>query len=165
MNRYKRITFIIVVIVLFIILTTSPKHTVGSRCSGHFFSHAEARGAEWIKYTPEIEGIILFYDADSIIRSNKNIVNVWTKEEYVGERLKKERQERPNISYLLIYEEILCGERKQRPLSFVVKSEDGKVLETHDIPKGGEEEYWGFITPGSLGDRLYEILCNGRLRR
>jgi len=158
MNRYKRITFIIVVIVLFIILTTSPKHTVGSRCSGHFFSYAEARGAEWIKYTPEIEGLILFYDAGSIIRSN-NIVNVWTKEEYVGERLKKEREERPNISYLLINEEILCGERKHRPLSFVVKSQDEKVLETHHIPKDEEEEYWGFITPGSLGDRLYEILC------
>ena len=123
------------------------------------FTYTEVCGAEWIKYTPEIEGSILLYDADSIIRSDNNIIKVWTKEEYVGERLKKEREERPNISYLLIYEEIVCGERKQRPLSFVVKSQEGKVLEVHDIPKGEEEEHWGFITPGSLGDRLYELLC------
>jgi|GEM_PF-4796283 len=36
MDRYRLIAFIIVAIGLFIILMASPKHTVGSRCSGHF---------------------------------------------------------------------------------------------------------------------------------
>ena len=115
-------------------------------------------GADWRIYATA-KGTFFYYKPDSIIRSQKNIVKVWTKEEYSEEQIIEERRKIPDISFLLQYQEIHCVERKTRPLSFIAYSEDGVVLNTSKIPKGREEEYWAFVVPDSVGDNLLKLLC------
>ena len=122
------------------------------------FGCAEVWGADWKIYATG-KGVIYYYKPDSIIRSSKDTAKVWTKEEYIAERILKERSETPGISYKLTYEEIHCAEKRIRPLSFVSYSQDGEVLGSANIPRGREEEYWAFIVPDSINDRLYKLLC------
>jgi hypothetical protein len=119
--------------------------------------NAEVWGEAW-KYIEETYSAGYFYDADRIRRS-EDIVTVWIKVLYTEKGVnymvslfgKKYR----TLSRAMFLFEYHCGDKKKRILPIVCYSKDGKVI----ISADDQNPNWNFISPDSVDEALYKILC------
>jgi hypothetical protein len=119
------------------------------------FGNAEVWGADWV-FVGDYNNHHLYYDAQSISRSSKNIFQVTVKDK-VSEQLKKQLEKPPNEdlpSYYISIYEFNCKEKIFRILSYQRYSEDGELLQYRPW-----REEW-LIIP-NLPDfiSLYKIVC------
>jgi len=124
------------------------------------FGYAEVWGADWRLYTKTDlhEG---FYDAENMIHSLRDIVEVWTRLEYtergVIETVKKFGKHYENLSYSLELWEINCAEKKHRLLSITLYSVEGNILYTNQA--GSRPPPWKIILRESVEESLYKAIC------
>jgi hypothetical protein len=124
------------------------------------FGCAEAWAKDWRLYA-KTDLYECFYDAENMIRSSQDIVEVWTKSEFTGrgviETVKKFGKHYENLSYSLELWEINCAEKRHRLLLFTAYSADGNVLYTDQA--GSHPPPWKTISRGSAEESLYKALC------
>jgi hypothetical protein len=134
---------IILIIIGFVILS----------CAGVY-------GADWRSYA-KTDLYECFYDAENMIRSSPDIVEVWTKSEYtergVIEMVKEFGKHYENLSYSLELWEMNCAEKKDRLLSITAYSLEGNILYTDEA--GGHLPPWKIISRESVEESLYNALC------
>jgi hypothetical protein len=119
--------------------------------------NAEVWGADWKLYVTN-ELYWAYYDAQSITRPSKNIVRVWTKNNFtekgvlnwVGDLGKKYE----NLSYTKVLMEINCVENKLRRLSGSCYDNKGDVISPSSFPSE-----WDFIPPETIAESLYKAVC------
>ena len=115
------------------------------------FGNAEVWGAEWV-FVGDYYNFRLYYDAQSISRPSKDIVQITAKSEE-SEEYKK--QHRHLESYEIILLEFNCKEKRFRSLSHKVYSKDGEFKEDYKCPDG-----WLIIIPIlDYIESLYKIVC------
>jgi len=113
--------------------------------------YAEVWGAEWV-FVGDYYNFRLYYDAQSISRPSKDIVQITAKSEE-SEEYKK--QHRHLESYEIILLEFNCKEKRFRSLSHKVYSKDGEFKEDYKCPDG-----WLIIIPIlDYIESLYKIVC------
>jgi len=122
------------------------------------FGNAEAWGADWVFVGDYYNNNLhLYYDAQSISRSSKNIFQLTVKYK-VSEQLKKELKKPPNEdlpSYNISIYEFNCKEKIFRILSDKRYSEDGELLQYRPW-----REEWLIIIPAIPDiESLYKIVC------
>ena len=124
------------------------------------FSYTEAWTKDWRLYA-KTDSYECFYDAEDMIRSTQDIVEVWTKSEYtergVTEMVKKFGKHYGNLSYSLELWEINCAEKRDRLLSITAYSVEGNILYTDQA--GSRLPPWKVISRKSIEESLYEALC------
>jgi hypothetical protein len=124
------------------------------------FSYAEVWAKDWRLYA-KTDSYECFYDAEDIIRSSQDIVEVWTKLEYtergVIEMLIEFGKHYENLSYSLELREINCTEKRQRLLSITAYSVEGNILYTDQV--GSRLPPWKIIPRESVEESLYKVLC------
>lgn len=116
-------------------------------------------GAEW-KYFCTHGGSDWFYDTQSVSRGQKTI-KVWTKEVFSDQTKKeiiKKNATQPgidNICYSQGRYEVNCSKILYRPLSIVLYSFEGKVIDSESRSDSPFVE----IFPDNLMAKLVEIIC------
>ena len=124
------------------------------------FCYAEVWGADWRLYA-KTDLYECLYDAEDMIRSSQDIVEVWTKLVYtergVIEMVKKFGKHYENLSYSLELWEINCAEKKHRLLSITAYSVEGNILYTDQA--GTRPPPWKIISRESVEESLYKALC------
>ncbi|MGB7574018.1 MAG: surface-adhesin E family protein [Thermodesulfobacteriota bacterium] len=117
----------------------------------------KAWGADW-KYIEETYAGKFFYDADSI-RPSKDIGRVWIKlvytEKGVNYMVSFLGEKYRTLSYAILLFEYHCGDKKKCIVPVVCYSRDGKVL----ISADDQNPNWDFISPDSIDEALYKIIC------
>ncbi len=102
------------------------------------------------------------YDAEDIIRSSQDIVDIWTKSEYtdrgVTEMVIKFGKHYAKLSYSLELWEINCAGKEDRLLSITAYSVERNILYTDQA--GSRLPPWKAISKGSVEESLYRALCN-----
>ena len=125
------------------------------------FSYAEAWAKDWRSYA-KTDSYECFYDAEDMIRSSHDTVEVWTKSEYtergVTEMVKKFGRHYENLNYSEELWEINCTEKKDRLLSIAAYSAEGNILYTDQAES--RLPPWKIIPRKSVEESLYEALCN-----
>jgi hypothetical protein len=123
------------------------------------FPFFEAWGEDW-KLCGGNEYGGYFYDLQSIRRVSKNVAQVWEKmiflEKGVQIWTQKQGLEFKKLSYSLCLKEFDCNEQKSRQLSLTLYDQNGKVISS----SGNYISPWDFIVPGSVGESLFNIVCN-----
>jgi hypothetical protein len=123
------------------------------------FGYAEVRGADW-KYLYADENYSFFYDWQSINKTSTGSILVWEKmvptQKTKEEKVKKSEPKFQNWDYTLLLEEIDCTERKIKLLKWIDYDENGKPISISDMSKIIN---WEVITPESLGEALFEMVC------
>jgi hypothetical protein len=124
------------------------------------FSYAEVRAKDWRLYA-KTDSYECFYDAEDMIHSSQDIVEVWTRSEYtergVTEMVKKFGKHYGNLSYSLELWEINCAGKKDRLLSIAAYTAEGYILYTDQA--GSRLPPWKIISRKSVEESLYEALC------
>jgi len=124
------------------------------------FSYGEVWGEDWRLYA-KTDLYECFYNAENMIRSSQDIVEVWTKLEYtergIIETVKKFGKYYENLSYSLELWEINCTEKKHRLLSVTLYSVEGRILYTNQA--GSRLPPWKIISRESIEERLYKAVC------
>ncbi len=120
----------------------------------------EAWAKDWRQYA-KTDLYECFYDAEDVIRSSQDTVEVWTKLEYpqkgVIDMLIKFGKHYENLSYSLELREINCAEKKYRLLSITAYSAEGNTLYTDQA--GSRPPPWKAISRESVEESLYKVLC------
>ena len=123
-------------------------------------SYTEAWAKDWRLYA-ETDSYECFYDAEEMIRSSHDTVEVWTKSEYtergITEMVKKFGRHYENLNYSEELWEINCAEKKDRLLSIAAYSVEGNILYTDQA--GSRLPPWKVISPKSIEESLYKALC------
>jgi len=121
------------------------------------FAYAEVWGQAW-KYIEETYSGGYFYDADRIRRS-EDIVTVWMKvlytEKGVNYMVSLLGKKYKTLSYAIFLFEYHCRDKKKRIVPIVCYSKDGKVIISDD----DQNPNWNSISPDSIDEALYKILC------
>jgi len=124
------------------------------------FGYAEVWGADWKLYE-ETDLRECFYDAENMIRSSRDVVEVWTKLEYTGrgvaDMAKRFGKHYKNLSYLLELWDFNCAEKKDRLLSITAYTEEGNILYTDQVES--RLPPWKIISRGSTEESLYKEVC------
>jgi hypothetical protein len=124
------------------------------------FGCAEAWAENWRLYA-KTDLYECFYDAENIVRSSEDIVEVWAKLVYtergVVELVKEFGKHYENLSYSLELWEINCAEKKHRLLSTTAYSVEGNILYTNQA--GSRPPPWKIISRESVGESLYKAVC------
>jgi len=124
------------------------------------FGYADAWARDWRLYA-KTDLYECFYDAENMIGSPENIVEVWTKSEFTGrgvaETVKKFGKHYQNLSYSLELWQINCARKKQRLLSYTAYSAEENVLYTDET--GSDLPPWKNISRGSVEESLYKAVC------
>jgi hypothetical protein len=124
------------------------------------FGYAEVWGADWKLYA-KTDLHECFYNAENMIRSSQDIVEVWTKLEYtergIIETVKKFGKHYENLSYSLELWEINYAEKKHRLLSITLYSVEGNILYTNQA--GSRPPPWKIISRESIEESLYKAVC------
>lgn len=116
------------------------------------FCDAEIVGADWKYLQKNFQGEF-FYDADRIIRSSENAVGIWLKIVYSEHFLKEEGVD--ELTQTIGLWEINCKDKKMCLLSSSHHSKEGEV----SAPQVQLPPEWKSITPGTIMDTLYQVLC------
>jgi len=123
-------------------------------------SHTEARAKDWRLYV-KTDSCQCFYDAEDMIRSSQDIVEVWTRSEYtetgVTEMIRRFGKHYTNLNYLLELWDINCAEKKGRLLSIAAHAAEGNILYTDQA--GSRLPPWKIIPRESVEESLYKALC------
>jgi hypothetical protein len=126
-----------------------------------FSCFAEGWGADWRLFGKN-DRADFYYDADSITRPpSKIIFRVWEKRiftekgvsEAVGRSGFGERYR--NLGFVMGLSEFNCADKQNRALSLIWYARDGESLSS-DNATGTS---WDVIAPGSMSEKLYQILC------
>jgi len=124
------------------------------------FSYGEVWGEDWRLYT-KTDLYECFYNAENMIRSSQDIVEVWTKLEYtergIIETVKKFGKYYENLSYSLELWEINCAKKRHRLLSVTLYSVEGRILYTNQA--GSHLPPWKIISRESIEESLYKAVC------
>jgi hypothetical protein len=124
------------------------------------FSYGEVWGEDWRLYA-KTDLYECFYNAENMIRSSQDIVEVWTKLEYtergIIETVKKFGKYYENLSYSLELWEINCAKKRHRLLSVTLYSVEGRILYTNQA--GSHLPPWKIISRESIEESLYKAVC------
>ncbi len=124
------------------------------------FSLAEAQAADWRLYA-KTDLYVCLYDAEDMIRSSGDNMEVWTKLEYtqrgILEMVKKFGKHYKNLNYSQELWEINCAEKKDRLLSVTAYTAEGNILYTDQA--GSRPPPWKIISRESVEESLYRALC------
>ncbi len=124
------------------------------------FGYAEVWGEDWKLYA-KTDLHECFYNAENMIRSSQDIVEVWTKLEYtergIIETVKKFGKHYENLSYSLELWEINCAKKRHRLLSITLYSVEGNILYTNQA--GSRPPPWKIISRESIEESLYKAVC------
>ncbi|MGD0406007.1 MAG: surface-adhesin E family protein [Candidatus Bathyarchaeia archaeon] len=124
------------------------------------FNYAEVWAEDWRLYA-KTDLYECFYNAEDMIRSSQDIVEVLTKLVYtergVVEMVKEFGKHYENLSYSLELWEINCAEKKHRLLSTTTYSVEGNILYTNQA--GSRPPPWKIISRESVEESLYKALC------
>jgi hypothetical protein len=121
----------------------------------------EARVVDW-KYVGRGESALHYFDPQSIKWVSKDIVWVREKISYrekgVQSHIKKFGPEYKKLSYCISLWGFNCSEEKSNLLESTDYNQDGGVIHsyTYDSPS------WHFITPDSVDEQLFNIVCGSR---
>ena len=117
----------------------------------------KAWGADW-RYIEETYVGKFFYDAESI-RPSKDIGRVWIKVLYTEKGVKYTvsllGEKYRTLSYAILLFEYHCGDKKKSIVPVVCYSKDGKLL----ISADDQNPDWNFISPDTIDEALYKIIC------
>jgi hypothetical protein len=108
-------------------------------------------GADWV-FVEDFIYYRLYYDAQSISRTSKNIFQITAKGE-ITDKLKKETEIR-GWSYSIILYEFNCKKKIFRCLSYKRYREDGEFVS--NLP---HREDWLIPSPESAEESLYKAVC------
>ena len=124
------------------------------------FSYGEVWGEDWRLYA-KTDLYECFYNAENMIRSSQDIVEVWTKLEYtergIIETVKKFGKYYENLSHSLELWEINCAKKRHRLLSVTLYSVEGRILYTNQT--GSHLPPWKIISRESIEESLYKAVC------
>jgi hypothetical protein len=124
------------------------------------FGCAETWAEDWRLYA-KTDLYECFYDAEDMIGSSQDIMEVWTKLVYtergVTEMVIEYGKHYKNLSYSLELWEINCAEKKHRLLSNTAYSVEGNILYTDQA--GSRLPPWKIIPRKSVEENLYKTLC------
>lgn len=109
-----------------------------------------------------------YYDKNSIVKIDKNVVRIWTKQ-ILSENGKiktiakfRGKDKKPNnldlISYILKQSDIDCLNKRIKDSSMIFYDEKSNIL--YSSPKNDVGK-WDDITPNSFADKLKRIVCEG----
>jgi len=122
------------------------------------FGYAEASGMNW-KYIGEAYEGKYFYDTNRMRRPSKDTVRVWMRVLYtqkgVNYMVSLLGGKYETLSYAEVLFEYHCGDKKKKIVPIAFYSKDGKVL----ISADDKTSNWNFISPDSIDEALYKILC------
>jgi len=122
------------------------------------FGNAEVWGEDW-KYIGEAYEGKYFYDANRMTRPSKGIVRVWIKvlytEKGVNYMVSLLGGKYATLSYAIVLFDYHCGDNKKQIVPIGFYSKNGKVL----ISSDNQTSNWNFISPDSIDEALYKILC------
>jgi hypothetical protein len=120
------------------------------------FGYTEVWGADWKYYGTNGDGSY-FYDTESMVRSSKDLIDVWVQSEYSEKSISNWVREGgkgfQDLDFSLILFELNCVERSARYLQVVFYSKNGKVF----YPIDNDE--WQLIAPDSLISDLQKEVC------
>jgi hypothetical protein len=124
------------------------------------FDYAEVRAEDW-KYIGEAYEGKYFYDVNRITRPSKGIVRVWMKVVFTDKGVdcvvKLLGGQFETLSYAIVVYEYHCKNNKKRIFPVVCYSKDEKEVL---ISLANEKNLnWNFISPDSIDEALYTILC------
>lgn len=131
-----------------------------------FFSQVLAAN-EWI-YFASNTARDSYYDKNSIVKVDKNVVRIWTKQ-ILSENGKiktiakfRGKDKKPNnldlINYISKQSEIDCLNKRIKDTSMIFYDEKSNIL--YSSPKNDVGK-WDDITPNSFADKLKRIVCEG----
>ena len=109
-----------------------------------------------------------YYDKNSIVKIDKNVVRIWTKQ-ILSENGKiktiakfRGKDKKPNnldlISYILKQSDIDCLNKRIKDSSMIFYDEKSNIL--YSSPKNDVGK-WDDIIPNSFADKLKRIVCEG----
>jgi len=120
------------------------------------FGYTEVWGADWKYYGTNEDGSY-FYDTESMVRSSKDLIDVWVQSEYSEKSISNWVREGgkgfQDLDFSLILFELNCVERSARYLQVVFYSKNGKVF----YPIDNDE--WQLIAPDSMISDLQKEVC------
>ena len=126
-----------------------------------FFCFTEGWGTDWRLFGKN-DRADFYYDADSITRPpSKIIFRVWEKriftEKGVSDAVERSGfgEKYRNLGFVMGISEFNCADKQNRILSLTWYSKEGETLSA-DAAIGSS---WDVIDPGSMSERLYQILC------
>ncbi len=124
----------------------------------------EAGASDWKYIGKDMNDCQWFYDAENVKHLPDQIALVWLKRMVNDERRNEAVWSRMNEkqpvegydrwAYEVGLMELNCGQKTIRQLSITDYDLDGKFLKARKI-----EENMGAITPSSMGEILYEVVC------
>ncbi len=122
--------------------------------------NAEVWAKDWRSYA-KTDSYECLYDAEDMIGSSQDIVEVWTKSEYtergVTEMVRQFGKHYGHLNYSLELWEINCAKKKDRLLSIAAYSAEGNILYTDQA--GSPLPPWKIIPRESVEESLYKALC------
>lgn len=128
---------------------------------GLFLSNAKAEGADWRLWYKNTDGLLFYYDTESISPASKDVINVTGKVEgteiaVLNPKTKKidQRSKAENIPCEFQFN---CSRRTYRMVSSRVAYEG----ETHEL--NSPDAKWIAITPDSFFEPFYEKVCQEHL--
>jgi hypothetical protein len=121
------------------------------------FGYAEVKGEDW-KPLGVHDICLAYYDTQSITRPSKNIVGVWTREDFTEKgviaQVEKFGKKYENLNHSKTFWEINCSEKKFCFQSLTNYNNNGEVIDSSSSPSK-----WFFIIPESIGEKLYKEVC------
>ena len=122
------------------------------------FGYSEALGADW-KQVRSAGSAIVYYDAEEITPSSKDIVKVSTKWAYTEKGIKNAKEifgkNYENLSYSIKSYEFSCKDKTSRILLITDYNKDGTVISSDS--KTNPE--WSRISQESVLESLYKMVC------
>jgi len=109
---------------------------------------APAFAADWIYVTTDVNGAVIYYDADTIQRSGDQIT-VWRKWDHSRDKTVKERETKSRSRYD-------CAERTITLLTYINYFPDGKV-ETDTYPTYRQTAVP--VIPETVGEEMLNAVC------
>ncbi len=120
----------------------------------------EACANDWTEYA-KTDSYECFYDAEDVMGSSQEIVEVRTRLEYtekgVAEIVKKKGRHYEKLSYSLELWEADCKGKKSRLLSITAYTAEGSIL--YNDQAGNRSPPWKTIPRGSVEENLYRAVC------
>lgn len=129
--------------------------------AGVLFVHSETEGEDWQLWYRDSNGILFYYDKDSIKNHTEDIISVTGKIEgsdvVILDPDTRKIDERYQTRKLPCSFEFNCSLRTYRMLSSTIIHETG-----HEEKMDNPEGEWIIITAGSFFEPLYKEVCESR---
>ena len=129
--------------------------------------YTTVHGAEWVYFNKTLSGDY-YYDKESITSGGKGIVKVWEKQIYSEKgkqdyiRQLKEKgiydTKLEDLSYSVDLHTIKCSTREFNVIYWVHRNSEEEIIDSCSGPSPSYNQ----ISPESIIESLYKILCKGR---